>query len=173
MSKRLRHTKVDRPVMKLTQAELDKITEVGLRVPRGDLLPGSRLKRHDPATDTWVVMVYTAHPRPNDIESYTVEVVDTAVALYQELETAVRDLYYSDGNLERAWVDGRSACAWLSQEMAILRNQTQGGFQSERFSKETIRQIEALRERWGHPDVLWRCVERTFQQVFPHLLYPK
>lgn len=122
MSKRLTHTKVELPVMKLTQAELDKITEVGLRVPRGDLLPGSRLKRHDPVTDTWIVMVYTTHPRPNDIESYTVEVVDAAVSLHQELETAVRDLYYSDGDLERAWVDGRSACAWLSQELDLLRN---------------------------------------------------
>ncbi len=78
MSKRLTHTKVELPVMKLTQAELDKITEVGLRVPRGDLLPGSRLKRHNPVTGIWTVLVYTSHPRPNDIESYAVEVVEVA-----------------------------------------------------------------------------------------------
>lgn len=41
----------------------------------------------------------------------------------------------------------------------------------DQFSKETLRQIEALRAKWGHGDVLWRCVERTYQQVIPQL-YP-
>ncbi len=77
MSGRLRHTKVELPVMKLTQAELDEITEVQLSIPRG-LTPGSRLKRHNPVTGTWTIMVYTSHPRPNDIESYAVEVVEVA-----------------------------------------------------------------------------------------------
>jgi len=33
---------------------------------------------------------------------------------------------------------------------------------TESFSTETMRQIEWLRQEWGHDDVLWRCVDRVY-----------
>jgi hypothetical protein len=32
------------------------------------------------------------------------------------------------------------------------------------LSAETLRQLEWLRQHWGEDDVLWRCVERIYNQ---------
>lgn len=40
---------------------------------------------------------------------------------YQELETAVRDLYYSDGDLNKVWVDAPTAVSWLERHIDQLR----------------------------------------------------
>lgn len=53
----------------------------------------------------------------------------------------------------------------LSDAMAVVFAYFDFELNAEDFSKETQRQIRFLQRRWSEDAVLWRCVERAYQQV--------